>query len=124
VDVLRARRPDLGPNLQLFTRVDVRHGPITIYDVAAAADVSAASVSRVLIGSRPVKQDTPRRVSEGAKQLSYQINPLASTLRGKVTRTVGMLVPDLVNPFLPGGSQGRRGRALWFRAEPVPVRGR
>jgi LacI family transcriptional regulator len=66
-----------------------------------AAGVSTASVSRALSGSRPVRPETRRRVIAAAKQLNYQINPLASALRSKVTRTVGMVVPDIVTPFFP-----------------------
>ncbi len=36
-----------------------------------------------------------------ANGLNYQINPLASALRSKITRTVGMVVPDIVTPFFP-----------------------
>ena len=70
-------------------------------DVARLAGVSTASVSRALSGSRGVRADTLRRVLDAANQLSYQVNPVASALRGKVTRTVGMVVPDIVNPFFP-----------------------
>ncbi len=74
---------------------------LTIQDVALAAGVSTASVSRALSGSRPVRPDTRRRVLAVANELSYQVNPLASALRSKVTRTVGMVVPDIVTPFFP-----------------------
>jgi LacI family transcriptional regulator len=73
----------------------------TIDDVARAAGVSTASVSRALSGSRGVRPETLRRVIAAANRLDYRINPMASALRGKVTRTVGMVVPDLVNPFFP-----------------------
>ncbi len=74
---------------------------VTIEDVASAAGVSTASVSRALSGSRPVRPETLRRVMAAANELNYQINPLASALRSKVTRTVGMIVPDIVTPFFP-----------------------
>jgi LacI family transcriptional regulator len=70
-------------------------------DVALAAGVSTASVSRALNGSRPVRPETRRSVLAAANRLNYQINPLASALRSKVTRTVGMVVPDIVTPFFP-----------------------
>jgi LacI family transcriptional regulator len=73
----------------------------TIDEVAAAAGVSTASVSRALSGTRPVRAETLDRVNAAVKQLGYTINPLASALRGKVTRTVGMIVPDISNPFFP-----------------------
>ena len=73
----------------------------TIEDVARSAGVSTASVSRALSGARPVRSDTLHRVTAAAKELNYKVNPVASALRGKVTRTVGMVVPDIHNPFFP-----------------------
>jgi len=73
----------------------------TISDVARAAGVSTASVSRALSGSRGVRPETLRRVSAAVASMGYKVNPLASALRGKVTRTVGMVVPDIENPFFP-----------------------
>ena len=74
---------------------------VTIDDVARAAGVSTASVSRALSGSRGVRVETLRKVTAAANSLDYRVNPVASALRGKVTRTVGMVVPDIVNPFFP-----------------------
>jgi LacI family transcriptional regulator len=73
----------------------------TIDDVASIAGVSTASVSRALSGSRAVRAETLKRVTEAANRLDYRINPAASALRSKVTRTVGMVVPDIDNPFFP-----------------------
>jgi LacI family transcriptional regulator len=81
---------------------DRRLKPVaTIEDVARSAGVSTASVSRALSGARPVRSDTLHRVTAAAKELNYKVNPVASALRGKVTRTVGMVVPDIHNPFFP-----------------------
>lgn len=74
---------------------------VTIADVARAAGVSTASVSRALSGSRGVRAETLHRVTAAVAKLNYQVNPVASALRGKVTRTVGMVVPDIENPFFP-----------------------
>lgn len=73
----------------------------TIEDVAVAAGMSTASVSRALSGSRGVRPETLRRVIAAANELSYKVNPVASAMRGRITRTVGMVVPDIVNPFFP-----------------------
>jgi LacI family transcriptional regulator len=73
----------------------------TIEDVAAAAGMSTASVSRALSGSRAVRPETLRRVTAAANELNYKVNPVASAMRGRITRTVGMVVPDIVNPFFP-----------------------
>ncbi|HTV12539.1 MAG TPA: LacI family DNA-binding transcriptional regulator [Acidimicrobiales bacterium] len=73
----------------------------TIDDVARLAKVSTASVSRALSGSRGVRAETLARVTAAANRLNYKVNPVASALRGRVTRTVGMVVPDITNPFFP-----------------------
>lgn len=74
---------------------------VTIEDVAAVAGVSTASVSRVLSGARRVTPETRERVISAVSELNYQVNAVASALRSKVTRTVGMVVPDIVTPFFP-----------------------
>ncbi len=71
----------------------------TIEDVARAAGVSVASVSRVISGARPVRAKTREAVLEAAGRLGYQTNFLASALRSRSTRTIGMVVPYIANPF-------------------------
>src|SRR5215813_14424087 len=71
----------------------------TIRDVAARAGVATATVSNVLTGRRPVAEDRRRRVLEAVDALGYQPNRLAAGLRRQRTGTVGMVVPDLTNPF-------------------------
>ncbi len=82
-------------------RNKIQSTAVTIQDVAAAAGVSTASVSRALSGSRPVRPETLHKVLEATRRLNYQVNPVASALRGKITKTVGMVVPDITNPFFP-----------------------
>lgn len=72
----------------------------TIADVAAAAGVSMATVSRVLSGSKaPIRPETRERVLEAAKALNFRPNAVARGLSGKRTYTVGVLVSDIGNPF-------------------------
>jgi LacI family transcriptional regulator len=71
----------------------------TIRDVAARAGVATATVSNVLTGRRQVAEDRRRRVLEAVGALGYQPNRLAAGLRRQRTGTVGMVVPDLTNPF-------------------------
>ncbi|MFJ2609286.1 LacI family DNA-binding transcriptional regulator [Streptomyces sp. NPDC091279] len=73
----------------------------TIQDVARLAGVSTATVSRALSGSRPVGADLTRRVQEAASQLGYRHNALAQALRTQRSRTIGMVVPQISNPFFP-----------------------
>ena len=71
----------------------------TIRDVAARAGVATATVSNVLTGQRHVAGDRRRLVLEAVDALAYQPNHLAASLRRKDSRTIGIVVPDLTNPF-------------------------
>jgi LacI family transcriptional regulator len=71
----------------------------TIKDVARAAGVSVSTVSHVLSGNRPISEATRSRVMETIGQLGYRPNRLAQGLVSKSTCSVGLLVPDLANPF-------------------------
>lgn len=73
----------------------------TLRDVALAAGVSPATVSRVLAGSRNVGEPLASTVREAAAQLDYRPNSAARALRRQTTDTVGMVVPNIVNPFFP-----------------------
>lgn len=71
----------------------------TIADVARHAGVSTATVSRALSGGRKVSSDVAERVREAARELGYEVNPIARALRVSRTDTVGMVVPSIRNPF-------------------------
>ncbi|MBW3085019.1 Catabolite control protein A [Austwickia sp. TVS 96-490-7B] len=71
----------------------------TLRDVARAAGVSMATASRALTGSGPVAPETRSKVAATARRLGYQANNLARGLRTQRTRTIGLLVPDVRNPF-------------------------
>ncbi len=73
----------------------------TIRDVARHAGVSVATVSRVLTGSRTVSPELVERVNEAARALGYRHNAVARALRRGTTNTVGMIVPEIGNPFFP-----------------------
>ena len=73
----------------------------TMRDVAALADVSLKTVSRVINGETTVAPELAERVRRAATRLDYRPNLTASSLRrtdGK-TRTVGLLLEDVSNPF-------------------------
>lgn len=74
---------------------------ITIRDVAEHAGVSVATVSRVLAGSRKVAPELALRVRDSARELGYRHNAVARALRHGKTATVGMVVPEIGNPFFP-----------------------
>lgn len=77
-----------------------RGGSATILDVAGRARVSPATASRVLSGSaHAVKTETRRRVLASARALGYLPNMLARSLLKRETSAVGVLVPDVSNPY-------------------------
>lgn len=75
----------------------------TLRDVATAAGVHPATASRALNEATRglVRPATVARVREVAATLGYQVNPIARSLKTSRTQTVGVLVPDLINPLFP-----------------------
>ena len=74
----------------------------TIIDVAKAASVSKATVSRVLSGNAEyMRAETRERVLEAIEQLNYRPSSVARSLTSKRTNTAGILVSDVSNPFYP-----------------------
>jgi LacI family transcriptional regulator len=76
---------------------------ITLKDVAHEAGVHVSTASRALNAATRsgVNVDTADRVLVVAERLGYQPHPLARGLRTNRTLTVGMVVPDLMNPLFP-----------------------
>ncbi len=68
---------------------------VTIRDVAAAAGVSIATVSRVINGTGYVSQSARERVLEAMRSLAYQPNAMAQGLRRQATHSVGVLLPRI-----------------------------
>jgi LacI family transcriptional regulator len=74
---------------------------VTIRDVAAHAGVSVATASRALSGNRSVSAANLRVVTRSAEKLGYRPNRIAAALRRQVTDTIGLVVPQISNPFFP-----------------------
>lgn len=74
------------------------NGAPTIRDVAALAQVSPATVSRVLNGATNVREEHRRRVLDAVTRSGYRPNRLARNLRKQQAETIGVLVPDIENP--------------------------
>jgi len=68
---------------------------LSIKDVARLAGVSVSTVSRVLSGSKNVKNDTKRRVERAIETIGYQPNLLAQGLRSKSGNIIGLVVPEI-----------------------------
>ncbi|MCY6960304.1 LacI family DNA-binding transcriptional regulator [Clostridium brassicae] len=71
----------------------------TINDIAKAAGVSQATVSRVLNNSGYVKDETRNKVLKVIKELNYAPSAIARSLSTSKTNTIGVIVPDINNPF-------------------------
>ena len=74
---------------------------LTIVDVAKKANVSVATVSRVMNGNYPVKAETKKRVLEVIEELHYIPNMQARELTHKKSATIGVVVPSINNMFFP-----------------------
>jgi LacI family transcriptional regulator len=71
----------------------------TLHEVGRIAGVSAMTVSRVVNGRGGVDLETRRRVEEAIQALDYVPNRIARGLISQKTQTIGLIVPDVVNPF-------------------------
>src|SRR5712691_9638568 len=74
----------------------------TIREVAREAGVSIATVSHALSGKRPVSGATRRRIKSAARRLGYRPNQVAASMITGRTQTLGVIVPDIANPFFSG----------------------
>ncbi|MGR9050637.1 LacI family DNA-binding transcriptional regulator [Halobacillus faecis] len=79
---------------------------VTIKDVAREAGVSVATVSRVLNDNGYVGADTRKKVMEAIAELNYSPNEVARSLYKRESRLIGLLLPDITNPFFPQLARG------------------
>ncbi len=79
---------------------------ITMRQIAETAAVSIGTVSHVLNGSARVTEVRRKRVMEAIRKLGYQPSQLARGLRKNSTALLGMIIPDITNPFFPGIVRG------------------
>ena len=71
----------------------------SIKDIANASGVSISTVSHVINKSKFVSEATTSKVLSAVKKLDYRPNIIARSLRTKKTRTIGVLLPDISQPF-------------------------
>ncbi len=95
----------------------------TIKDVAEKAGVSAATVSYVLNDARKVRPETEQRVLWAAKELGYQPNTAARSLAVGHSSILGLIVPDILNPFFPEITKSFQGEAALYGMETVTMDG-
>lgn len=92
----------------------------TIKDVAREAGVSVATVSRTLSGKQYVSPGVRERVEAVVRSLGYRPNAVARSLRIESTRTLGILIPNVMNPFFTAAARAvedaarERGYSLVF----------
>lgn len=72
---------------------------VKIVDVAKEANVSVATVSRVVNNIPLVNEETKERVLEAIKKTGYKPNAIARSLKIQKTNTLGIMIPDITNPF-------------------------
>jgi len=85
-------------------RLNVKLMP-TLRDVAKLAGVSHTTVSHVLNGTKRVRPEVADRVWAAVETLGYRLNRQAQALRRGQSRILGLILPDLTNPFFPGLAQ-------------------
>jgi LacI family transcriptional regulator len=85
---------------------------VTIREVAKRARVSTGTVSNVLSGSESVKGHLRARVLAAMRDLDYQPNQIARSLKTRQTKMLGMVVTDITNPFFPLMIRGAEDAAM------------
>src|SRR5918911_1577831 len=99
---------------------------VTIRDVARAANVSISTVSHVLSGKRPTSGQTRRRVEDVVARLGYRPNRVAQSLVWRRPFALGLIIPDITNPYFPAFARGAedcvrdRGYTLVLGNSPMP----
>ncbi len=78
----------------------------TIKDVAALAGISYTTVSHVVNKTRPVSEEVRVKVEAAIKTLDYVPSAVARSLKAKTTATIGLLVPNSLNPYFAELARG------------------
>jgi DNA-binding LacI/PurR family transcriptional regulator len=89
---------------------DQRPNAVTIRDVARAANVSISTVSHVLSGKRPTSGATRERVEDVIRRLGYRPNRVAQSLVWRRPFALGLIIPDITNPYFPAFALGAEDR--------------
>src|SRR4030042_4096531 len=84
----------------------------SIYEIAKKAGVSIATISRVLNDSKLVKASTKKQVLKVIKELDYRPNFFARNLVKNKSKTIGLLIPDIMNPVFPEMAKGISDKAF------------
>jgi LacI family transcriptional regulator len=74
-------------------------GQVTIKDLAEELGISPSTVSKALKNHPDISQDTRKKVNDLAKLWNYYPNPIALSLRNSRTKTIGLIIPEIVHHF-------------------------
>jgi len=74
---------------------------VTIKDVGKEANVSFSTVSRVIRNAKNVRPETRKRVLEAIRKLNYRVDGIARGMVKKQTKTIGVCISDITNPYYP-----------------------
>jgi LacI family repressor for deo operon, udp, cdd, tsx, nupC, and nupG len=74
---------------------------VTMAEIAQSLGVSVQTVSAVVNAKPGISADTQRRVREAIDRVDYQPNQQARSLRGVRTKTLGVIIPSITNPYFP-----------------------
>ncbi|GEL77182.1 catabolite control protein A [Tenuibacillus multivorans] len=88
---------------------------VTIYDVAKEANVSMATVSRVINGNTNVKPTTRKKVLAAIEDLGFRPNAVARGLASRKTTSVGVIIPDISNMFFAELARGIEDIATMYK---------
>ncbi|WP_248722065.1 LacI family DNA-binding transcriptional regulator [Seonamhaeicola sp. ML3] len=72
---------------------------ITLKQIAKELDVSVSTVSKALSGSKEISEDTTQKIQAFAKLYNYRPNNIALSLKNRKTKTIGILIPEIVHHF-------------------------
>ena len=86
--------------------IDVNRKRITIADVAKAAEVSMMTVSRAVNGREGINDETRKRILRIATEMGYRPSQIARGLVTHQTATLGLVMPDVANPFFAQIARG------------------
>lgn len=99
-------RPSLGEGYQLRMYNSGVNALANMKEIAKLAGVSLGTVSNVLNNSTPVREHLRKRVMDAVNAAGYQPSQLARGLRRDKTKVIGMIIPDITNPFFPAVVRG------------------
>ncbi|GGZ80170.1 LacI family DNA-binding transcriptional regulator [Algibacter mikhailovii] len=72
---------------------------ITLKQIAKELDVSISTVSKALSNSKEISEDTTQKIQAFAKLYNYRPNNIALSLKNRKTKTIGILIPEIVHHF-------------------------